>query len=50
MFLINFQKKTKNSKKKKKMKTPKKCIFDIFASLLAFSASSQNNLNFQTGF
>jgi len=29
------------------MKTQKKCIFDIFASFLAFSTSSQKNLNFQ---
>jgi len=47
MFLINFQKKPKNSKKT--MKPPKKCIFDIFASFLAFSTSSQKNLNFQRG-
>ena len=32
------------------MKTQKKCIFDIFASLLAFSTSSQKNLNFQKYF
>jgi flagellar basal body-associated protein FliL len=44
-MLINFQKKPKNSKKT--MKTPKKCIFDIFALFLAFLTSSQKNLNFQ---
>jgi hypothetical protein len=42
--LINFQKKPKIAKKQWK---PKKCIFDIFASFLAFSMSSQKNLNFQ---
>jgi hypothetical protein len=50
MFFINFQKKPKIEKEKKTMKTPKKCIFDIFASFLAFSTSSQNNLNFQRYF
>ena len=43
--LIIFQKKTKNSKKT--MKTQKNAFFDIFASFLAFSTSSQKNLNFQ---
>jgi len=38
------------NQKKKTMKTPKKCIFDIFASFLAFSTSSQKNLNFQMYF
>jgi hypothetical protein len=42
--LIIFQKKTKNSKNNE---NPKKCIFDTFASFLAFSTSSQKNLNFQ---
>jgi hypothetical protein len=37
--------KIKNSKET--TKTPKKCIFDIFASFLAFSTSSQKDLNFQ---
>jgi hypothetical protein len=40
-----FSEKIKNSKKQP-MKTAKKCIFDIFASFLAFSTSSQKNLNF----
>jgi hypothetical protein len=31
----------------KKNKNPKKYVFNIFASFLAFSTSSQNNLNFQ---
>jgi len=48
MFLINFQKKQKIAKKT--MKTPKKMHFDIFASFLAFSTSSQKNLNFQRYF
>jgi len=40
-YFDKFTEKTKNSKKT--MKTPKKCIFDIFASFLAFSTSSQKN-------
>jgi hypothetical protein len=43
-----FSEKTKNSKKT--MKTQKKIHFDIFASFLAFSMSSQKNLNFQRYF
>jgi len=43
--LDKFLKKTKNSKKT--MKPQKKCILDIFASFLAFSTSSQKNLNFK---
>jgi hypothetical protein len=45
MFLMNFQKKSKKGKKNNE--NPKICIFDIFASFLAFSTSSQKNLNFQ---
>jgi hypothetical protein len=49
MFLINFQKqKTKIAKKNNK--NPKKCILDIFALFLAFSMTSQKNLNFQRYF
>ena len=44
MFLIKFQKKSKNSKKNE---NPQKLHFDIFALFLAFSTSSQKNLNFQ---
>jgi hypothetical protein len=44
MFLINLQKKPKIEKSNE---NPKKCIFDIFALFLAFSTSSQKNLNFQ---
>jgi hypothetical protein len=47
MFFINFQEKTKNNKKNK---NPKTCIFNIFVSFLAFSTSSQKNLNFQMYF
>jgi hypothetical protein len=47
MFLINFQKKPKIAKNNE---NPKKIHFDIFASFLAFSTSSQNNLNFQRYF
>ena len=43
--LINFQ---KNPKIMKNIKNPKKYLFNIFVSLLAFSAQSQKNLNFQT--
>jgi hypothetical protein len=46
MFLINFQK--KNSKKNNE--NPKKIHFDISASFLAFTTSSQKNLNFQMSF
>jgi hypothetical protein len=43
--LINFQ---KNPKIAKNIENPKKIyIFNIFASFLAFLASSQKNLNFQ---
>jgi ABC-type Na+ transport system ATPase subunit NatA len=44
MFLMNFQKKQKIAKN---IENPKKCFFDIFASFLAFSASSQKNLIFK---
>ena len=44
IFLIKFQ---KNQKIAKNNENPKKYIFDIFASFLAFSTSSQKNLNFQ---
>jgi len=37
----------KIKKKQKNNENPKICIFDIFASFLAFSTSSQKNLNFQ---
>jgi len=47
MFLINFQKKPKIAKNNE---NPKKCTFGIFASFLAFSTSSQKNLNFQRYF
>jgi hypothetical protein len=43
-----FSEKTKNSKKK--YENPQKMHFDIFASFLAFSTSSQKNLNFQRYF
>jgi len=43
MFFINFQKKPKIEKKN--IENPKKCIFDIFASFLAFSTSSQKYFN-----
>jgi hypothetical protein len=46
--LIIFQK--KNQKIAKNNENPKKCIFDIFASCLAFSMSSQKNLNFSKVF
>jgi hypothetical protein len=39
-----------SEKNQKKMKTPKKYIFDIFASFLAFLTSSEKNLNFQMYF
>jgi hypothetical protein len=45
--LINFQ---KNPKIAKNIENPKKYIFNIFASFLAFLASSQKNLNFQRSF
>jgi hypothetical protein len=39
-----FDKFTEKTKKEQKNnENPKKCIFDIFASFLAFSASSQKN-------
>jgi len=41
MFFIIFLKKPKIAKNNE---NKKKCIFDIFASLLAFSTSSQKNL------
>jgi len=31
----------------KNIENPKKCVFNTFASVLAFLASSQKNLNFQ---
>jgi hypothetical protein len=37
----------KNPKIVKNNKNPKKMFFNIFASFLAFLASSQKNLNFQ---
>jgi len=40
-----FSEKSKNSEKH--IENPKKYIFNTFASLLAFLASSQKNLNFQ---
>jgi hypothetical protein len=40
-----FSEKSKNSKKH--IENPKKYIFNIFASFLAFLASSQKNLNFE---
>ena len=46
-FLINFWKKPKIEKI---YENPKKYIFDIFASFLAFSMSSQKNFNFQRYF
>jgi len=42
-----FLKKIKNSKNNENLK---KYILDIFASFLAFSKSSQKNLNFQRYF
>jgi len=47
MFLIIFR---KNKKQQKNNENPKKMHFDIFASFLAFSTSSQKNLNFQRYF
>jgi hypothetical protein len=44
MFLINFQKKPKIEKTNE---NPKKYVFNIFALFLAFSVSSQKNLNFK---
>jgi len=40
----------KNQKIAKNNENPKKYIFDIFASCLAFSMSSQKNLNFSKVF
>jgi len=37
----------KNSKIAKNIENPKKCVFNTFASFLAFLASSQKNSNFQ---
>jgi hypothetical protein len=48
MFLIIFLEKTKN--RKKNNENPKKYIFDMFASFLAFSTPSQKNLNCQMYF
>jgi len=45
--MINFQKKPKIVKS---IETPKKYIFNTFASFLAFAASSKKNLNFQRSF
>jgi len=41
-----FDKIFKKSKNNKKQQNPKTTFFNIFASFLAFSASSQKNLNF----
>jgi len=40
----------KIKKRRKNNENPKKYIFDIFASFLAFSTSFQKNLNFQRYF
>jgi len=40
----------KNPKIAKNKENPKKYVFNIFASFLVFSASSQKNLNFQRSF
>jgi hypothetical protein len=40
----------KKPKIEKNNENPKKCIFDTFALFLAFSTSSQKNLNFQRYF
>jgi len=47
IFLIKF---LENPKIEKNNENPKKYAFNIFASFLAFSASSQKNLNFQKFF
>jgi hypothetical protein len=39
-----------NPKKAKNNKNPKKYIFNIFASFLAFPTSSKKKLNFQRSF
>jgi len=44
IFLIKF---SENQKITKNNENPKKYIFNTFASFLAFSTSSQKNLNFQ---
>jgi hypothetical protein len=41
-----FDKIFKKSKNNEKQQNPKTTFFNIFASFLAFSASSQKNLNF----
>jgi len=46
-YLIKF---LKNPKIAKNKENPKKYVFNIFASFLAFSASSQKNLIFQRSF
>jgi hypothetical protein len=46
LFYKNFE----NSKISEKNENPKNMFFNIFASFLAFSASSQKNLNFQRSF
>jgi len=47
---IFFIKILKIPKLAKKNENPKNMFFNIFASFLAFSASSQKNLNFQRSF
>jgi hypothetical protein len=47
-YFDKFSEKTKKIAKNKE--NPKKCIFDIFASFLAFSTLSQKNLKFQRYF
>jgi hypothetical protein len=42
-----LKKNLKNPKTVKNNKNPKNTFFNIFASFLTFSASSQKNLNFQ---
>jgi len=44
---LSILKEKKVSIEKKNNENPKICIFDIFALFLAFSTSSQKNLNFQ---
>jgi hypothetical protein len=47
LFLIKV---LENPKKAKNNKNPKKYIFNIFASFLAFPTSSKKKLNFQRSF
>jgi len=49
-FIHVFYKFSEKKTKKKNNENPKKYIFDIFTSFLAFSTSSQKNLNFQRYF